>query len=181
MKKSILATVLISSLLLSGTALAKFSDEYKAQHPKDVIVKTTQTKSGKMSTFTQYKIFKAPKLGGLGLTVNDMDGIKLLAISYSYSGKFWRFYDGFSWGDGKEAHDVKLFIKPNRSVGGGRVVELITALVNPTEMKTAVVVHAHSDKGGNEIIMNAAHPRWKEWKEALDVAEKLLSENNIKK
>lgn len=176
MKKIILIATTLAALLISNVAAAKFSDEYKAQHPKNVIVKTGQTKAGKMSTHIQYQVLKSPKLGGLSLTVHDIDGVKTCMLAFSYSGDRWHFYDKFSWGDGKEAHEEKLFLPPTRLVRGGRVTEYIMTLVNPAEMKTAVVVHAHSERNGDELIMNEANKRWPEWKAALDAAEKLINE-----
>lgn len=176
MKKKIAIAAVLAALLISNVATAKYSDEYKAQHPKNVIVKTSQTKAGKMSTHIQYQVLKAPKLGGLSLTVHDIDGIKTCMMAFSYAGDRWRFYDKLSWGDGTQAHEEKLFLPPSRSSRGGRVVEYIMALANPTEMKTAVVVHAHSARNGDELIMNEANKRWPEWKAALDAAEKLMND-----
>lgn len=176
MKKTILIAATLAALLISNVAAAKYSDEYKAQHPKNVVVKTSQTKAGKMSTHIQYQVLKSPKLGGLSLTVHDIDGIKTCMLAFSYSGDRWHFYDKFSWGDGKEAHEEKPFLPPSRLARGGRVTEYIMTLVNPTEMKTAVVVHAHSERNGDDLIMNETNKRWPEWKAALEDAEKLMGE-----
>ncbi|MBQ9698244.1 MAG: hypothetical protein IJV46_06875 [Acidaminococcaceae bacterium] len=176
MKKVIAIAAILSTMLLANTAAAKYSDEYKAQYPKNVAVKTSQTKSGKMSTHIQYQVFKSPKLGGLSLTIHDIDGIKTCMMAFSYSGDRWHFYDKFSWGDGKEAHEEQLFLPPTRLARGGRVTEMIMTLANPAELKTAIVIHAHSERNGDELIMNETNKRWPEWKAALDAAEKLMNE-----
>ena len=175
MKKKI-AFIALLALLLCSTAAAKYSDEYKAQYPKNVTVKTSQTKAGKISKHIQYQVFKSPKLGGLSLTVHDIDGITTCMMSFSYSGDRWHFYDKFSWGDGKASHDESLFLPPTRLARGGRVTELIMALVNPAELKTAVVVHAHSERNGDELIMNEANKRWPEWQAAVNAADRLIKE-----
>lgn len=176
MKKKIVIVAFLAITLLSNVAIANYSEEYKTLYPKNVIVRTSQTKSGKTSTHVQYKIFKAPKLGGLSLTIHDIDGVKTCAMAFSYLGDSWRFYDKFSWGDGNTVHEEKLFFGPLRQATGGRVIESITAIVNPVELKNAIVVHAHSQRNGDELIMNETNKRWEEWKTALDIADKLISD-----
>ena len=177
MKKLFTVITLMIVLLASNIADAKFSDEYRKAHPRNVKTWTDQLKSGKMSKTTQYNVFKG-KPGGLSLRVSDLDGVKVCLISYAYNGDEWRFYDGLSWGDGKESHDIRLISKPrfdtyNRGHGA---IEILTAGINPEHLKNAIVIHAHSERHGNEVIMNKEHKRWKEWQEAVDSAAKLMAE-----
>ena len=175
MKKNIIVATIITSMLLSGTAFAKFSDEYKAKYPKNVTTKTNQLKSGKMYTTTTYNLFKSKK-SEPSLGVLDNDGIKTCYISYTYLGRNWRFYDKMSWGDGKEAHDIPLLLNPQRRVAYGSVTETLITLINPADLKKAIVIHAHSENGGDEVIMNEQNKRWKEWQAAVDIALKLTQE-----
>ena len=173
--KKILAIALLISSLFCSVASASYADEYKAKYPKKVKTWTEQLSSGKLSTITDYFVFKS-KGNGVSLRVADLNGIKVCYISYGYSGERWRFYDGISWGDGKEAHELTLMTKPRHDVMGHRAVEVITAAVNPEKLKNAIVIHAHSELNGNEVAMNESHKRWKEWKEAVDAAAKLMTD-----
>ena len=177
MKKLFTIITLMVALLASNIADAKFSDEYKEKYPKRVKTSTYQRKNGTFSTSTDFYVFKR-KSDGLALTVCDLDGIKVCFLNYSYNGDEWRFYDGLSWGDGKDAHDIRLLTKPRFDTyrHGHGAIEILTAGINPKDLKNAIVIHAHSERHGNEVIMNEKHKRWKEWQEALDTAIKLMDE-----
>ena len=177
MKKLFTVITLMLVLLASNIADAKFSDECRKAYPRNVKTWTSQLKSGKMSTTTQYNVFKG-KPGGLSLRVSDFDGIKVCYISYAYNGDEWRFYDGLSWGDEKEAHEIKLISKPRFDTynHGHGAIEILTAGINPEHLKKAIVIHAHSERHGNEVIMNENHECWKEWQAAVDAAVKLMEE-----
>ena len=170
-----LTAVSVIVMTMPGIAEAKFSDEYKAKYPKNVKTTTSQLKSGKISTTTNYEVFKS-KSGGLSLRVSDLSGIKVAFLTFGYAGNTWRFYDGMSWGDGKESHDIKLGMKPTRQVFRGGVSEVLAAGINPLDLQKAIVIHAHSERNGDEVVMNASHKRWKEWQEAVDAAVKLMQE-----
>ena len=173
--KKLFAAVLIMAMAVSSVAFAGYSDEYKAKYPKNVKTKTSQLKSGKMSTTTDYEVFKS-KMGGLTLKVSDLNGIKVAFLSFGYSGDYWRFYDGMSWGDGQESHEIKLGMRPTRQAFRGGVAEVIIAGVNPLDLQKAIVIHAHSERNGDEIVMNAQHKRWEEWKAAVDSAVKIMQD-----
>ena len=174
MKKLFTAILLITAVLLANVASAGYCDEYKAKHPKNVKTTTSQLRSGKMYTTTDYFLFKS-KRGGLSLTINDIDGIKICTVGYSYAGNSWHFYDGFSWGDGETAHDEKAVIK-NRDAFRGGVAEVIMAHFRPSDLKNAIVIHAHSERYGDEVIMNKDNKRWAEWQEAVDAAVKIMND-----
>lgn len=172
--KKLFAAVLIMAMAVSSVAFAGYSDEYKAKYPARVKVKTEQDLSGKTVTTEEYRLFNNGK--GFSLGLRKSNDYKYAYIQYFYNGKFWRFYKGFTWGDGNNIHDLNLFIDPSRTVGSGFVMEIILASVNPTELKNAIIVHAHSDKNGPEIMIGSSDPRWAEWKTALEDAEKILAD-----
>ncbi len=173
--KKLFMTVLIMAMAVSSIAFAGYSDEYKAKYPKNVKTKTTQMKSGRISTTTDYDVYKA-KNGGLALRVSDLNGIKVAYLSFSYGGNHWCFYDGLSWGDGQESHDIILGLKPTRQAFRGGVSEVLVAGINPLDLQKAIVIHAHSERNGDEIVMNAQHKRWEEWKAAVDAAVKIMQD-----
>ena len=175
MKKAFTAVLLIAAMAISSVAFAGYADEYKAKYPKNVKTKTTQLKSGKISTSTDYDVFKT-KTNGLSLRVSDLSGIKVAFLTFSYVGNNWRFYDGLSWGDGKAAHDIPLGMKPTRQAFRGGVTEVIITGISPLDLQKAIVIHAHSERGGDEVVMNAQHKRWAEWKAAVDAAVKIMQD-----
>lgn len=180
MKKFLATAVLAASLVamtVPGIAEAGYCDEYKAKYPKNVQTKTSQLKSGKMSTTTDYNVYKS-KMGGLSLKVADLDGIKVAFLSFSYSGDSWRFYDGLSWGDGQESHDIPLGMRPTRQAFRGGVAEVLVVGINPVDLQKAVVIHAHSERNGDEVVMNEQHKRWAEWREAVDAAVKIMQDKS---
>ncbi len=179
MKKIIVMAALLS-LLLSNIALAKFSDEYKRMHPDNVTVTTEQAPSGKMVTTTTYKLFRTGKYinaHGLSITLHVTPEFKVCFLSFYEENKFWKFYDGMIWGDGQTAHNIPLFKKPLRKVERGFVRERITAEINPSELKKAVAISVHSERDGTVISLNQSNPLWPAWKNALDAAEKIMSES----
>ena len=172
--KKLFTAVLIMAMAVSSIAFAGYSDEYKAKHPTRVKVYTEQDLSGKTVTTEEYKLFNNGK--GFSLGLKKTNDYRYAYVQFFYNGKFWRFYRGFTWGDGNNIHDLKLFIDPVRNVGSGRVTELLFATIKTTELKNAVIIHAHSDKNGPEVMIGSSDPRWAEWKTALEDAEKLLAE-----
>lgn len=177
MKKLFATILLIAAVLVANVAFAGYCSEYKAKYPKNVKTKTVQLKSGKISTTTDYDVFKS-KGGGLSLKVSDINGIKVAFLSFGYTGDHWRFYDGMSWGDGKEAHDIHLGMKPARQAFRGGVSEVIIAGISPLDLQKAVVIHVHSERNGNEVAMNAQHKRWAEWKAAVESAVKIAQDRS---
>ncbi len=177
MKKLFTIITLMVALLTPNMADTKFSDEYRAKYPKRVKTSTYQRKNGTISTSTDYYVYKR-KSDGLSLTVCDLNGIKVCFLRYTYNGDEWRFYDGLSWGDGKEAHKIRLLSEPRFDTyrHGRGAIEMLTAGINPEMLKNAIVLHAHSERHGDEVIMNATHKRWKEWQESVDTAAKLMAE-----
>lgn len=192
-KKMAVVTALL--MLLSNVALAKFSDEWKAQNPGKYTIKTDQDISGKVSTIEEYQLFKAK---GLELTVGIVDGVKACNLYLFYSGKQWKFFDKLYWGDGNEAHEFVMIGEPAHRVSNGYVHELMCFRANPTELKKAITISSHSKQDGNWLRLTAnPQPRtagpiakgsaeafrlqdeqiyWRRWTKALDDAEKLMAE-----
>lgn len=171
--KKLFTAVLIMAMAVSSVAFAGYSDEYKAKYPARVKVKTEQDLSGKVVTTTTYNIFWNKNFS---LRVRKSNDYKYAYIQYSYMDKRWMFYDGFTWGDGNQIHELKLFIDPVRKVDGTMVYESIMAAVDPVELKNATIVHAYSQQGGPQVMINLSDPKWSEWKVALDDADKILND-----
>ncbi len=190
-KKIAVVTVLL--LAMSNIALAKFSDEWKAQNPGKYTIKTEQDISGKVSTIEEYRLFKDM---GLELTVGVVDGVKACNLYLFYSGRQWMFYDKLYWGDGTTAHEFTMIGEPTHRANGGYVHELICFRANPTELKKAITISSHGKQEGNRVRLTANPPssenvvkgsveafriqdakiRWRNWTKALDDAEKLMAE-----
>lgn len=171
--KKLFAAVLIMAMAVSSVAFAGYSDEYKAKHPARVHVKTEQDLSGKVVTTTTYNVFWNKNFS---LHVRKSPDYKYAFIQYAYMDKRWMFYDGFNWGDGNQVHNLKLFIDPIRKVDGTMVYERIMAAVDPVELKSATIIHAHSHQGGYQVMINLSDPKWTEWKSALEDADKILND-----
>lgn len=165
-------------LLISNVALAKFSDDYKKAYPKNVKVTTKQNSAGRMVTTTWYYLFEGKVNGGkLALQLIDGGGSdKFCALYYTWTGNKWKFYDKLTWGDGEKVHDLLPVLKPTRQVGRGYVLEQLATAANPTELKNAVIVSAHTQNSLSDILLNAQSKDWASWKKALDDAEKILAE-----
>ena len=174
--KKLTALTLVITLLFANTALAKFSDEYKAQYPKNVKVTTKQNSAGKTETTTWYKLFSPKSPQGLNLTLIDNGGTKMCVIYYTYTGNKWKFYDKLTWGDGETVHDLLPAIKPTREVHRGYVLESIATAINPTELKNAIILNAHTQNLLSDILLNESHKEWSNWKKALEDAEKIMAE-----
>ena len=171
--KKLFAAVLIMAISVSSVVFAGYSDEYKAKHPGHVHTKTEQDLSGKVVTTTTYNIFWNKNFS---LHVRKSNDYKYAYIQYAYMNKQWMFYDGFTWGDGNKIHDLKLFIDPIRKVDGTMVYERIMASVDPIELKNATIIHAHSQHGDYQVMINLSDPKWTEWKAALEDADKILND-----
>ena len=174
MKKLFTTILLIAAVLVANVAFAGYCDEYKAKYPNKVKIKTEQDLSGKMVTKEEYKLFNNAK--GFTLSLRKSNDYQYAYIQLFYFGKFWRFYNQFTWGDGNTVNNLKLAYDPVRNVGKGHVTEIIEATINPTELKKAIIVHAHSKQNAPEIMISQTDPRWAEWKTALEDAERLMAD-----
>lgn len=173
--------ILLCCLFFPRMADAKFSDEYRAKYPRRVKEETKLEASGKKTTNITYNLFKHTLINGrpLQLIVRDIGGIKICSINYGDTTSSPADYAAFTWGDGEYAHDLKPFLSFTDRVGHGRYSHFITTQPTGLElerMKDAVVF---SVSGGGSIstpILDSSHKRWKEWKEAIDAAEKIMNE-----
>ena len=171
--KKLFMTVLIMAMAVSSIAFAGYSEEYKAKHPGTVTTKTEQDLSGKMVTTTRYSVFWH---NNFQLVVEKTADYSYAFIRYTYFNKDLMLYDGFTWGDGNQVYDLKLFIDPVRNVNNGMVYEMIMAAVDLNELKKAVIIHAHSHQHGHQVMISSSDPKWDQWKTALEDAEKILND-----
>ncbi len=172
MKKLFMA-FLIMAMAVSSVAFAGYRAEYQAKYPVRVKVKTEQDMSGKMVTTETYKLFFHKYFSLEVCITNDY---RYALIQYFYHDKPLKLYDGFTCGDGNNVYDLPLFFDPVRSVDNGYVTEIIAAEINPTEFKKNLIVHAHSQNGGAQVMVASADPVWPTWMAALEDAEKLLAD-----
>ena len=182
MKKIIAFILTIALFLISNTAFAKFTDEYKAQYPNRVKTTTEQLPSGQWYSKTEYKLFDRGVEHGrlkLILQLNDK-GPDLCFLSFRTLGNSSpKTINSLSWGDGEKAHDIKMFFSYLTGAGhhcDRSYAALGMAHINPTELKQAIVISAN-----DEVVLNRSHKRWKEWQEALDAAEKILEEIRLER
>ena len=177
MKKAFAIITLLVALLTSNAADAKFSDEYKAQYPKRVKTQKIITDSGRPTTSTRYKLFSRWLSDGLfELAVMDYNGIKVCTICYGINGNSRREFLNFTWGDGENAHEIQTLSSESKSISFNRFSDFIDARVNPKLLKTATVISVHDSSLRSEPLIYESHKRWKEWKEAIDAAEKIINE-----
>ena len=86
-------------LALSNVAFAKFSDDYKAQYPKNVTVNNKQLPTGQFETETIYSLFEASTVEGFWewkgtkLYVIDKNGSKNCVLMVTWNGRGWKNYD----------------------------------------------------------------------------------------
>ena len=177
MKKILAIVTLLTALLASNVADAKYSDEYKAQHPSRVKTQKTITASGRAAIFTRYKLFSRWFGDGLlELTVSDCNDIKICTICYRVSGHSPREFVNFTWGDGENVHAIKPISSSCEVIGPNRFSDFIDAEANPKVLKDAKVISVYDSSCRSEPLIYESHKRWKEWKEAIDAAEKIMNE-----
>lgn len=177
MKKIFTVITLMAALMIANLANAKFSDEYKARHPKRVKVQKIITDSGRPATSTRYKIFSRWLADGpFELAILDYNGIKICTICYGINGNSPREFVNFTWGDGENVHEIQTLSSESKSIGYNRFSDFIDAIVDPQLLKTATVISVHDSSLRSEPLIYESHKRWKEWKEAIDAAEKIMNE-----
>ena len=177
MKKIFTVITLMVALMMANMADAKFSDEYKARHPKRVKVQKIITDSGRPATSTRYKLFSRWLADGpFELAILDYNGIKICTICYGINGNSPREFVNFTWGDGEKVHEIKTLSSESKSIGYNRFSDFIDAIVDPQLLKTATVISVHDSNLRSEPLIYESHKRWKEWKEAIDAAEKIMNE-----
>ena len=177
MKKIFTVITLMVALMIANMADAKFSDEYKARHPKRVKVQKIITDSGRPATSTRYKLFSRWLADGpFELAILDYNGIKICTICYGINGNSPREFVNFTWGDGENVHEIQTLSSESKSIGYNRFSDFIDAVVDPKLLKTATVISVHDSNLRSEPLIYESHKRWKEWKEAIDAAEKIMNE-----
>ena len=175
--KRIAILALLSSLFFANIADARFSDEYRAKYPKRVKVETKISPNGqqvKMMTYTLFTHYISA--GWFQMRVYDYDGIKLCSITYGETVSTPKDYSHFSWGDGKEEHEIGRLVSYYEREGRGRYHNFMTATIQPSDLKKAVVLSTHYNGYFSDPILHVSNKYWKEWMEALDIAEKLIKE-----
>ncbi len=181
MKKMFTIVTLLAALLAANIADAKFSDEYKAKYPRRVKVTTKMQASGKTVTDVTYNLF-SHTLNGIPfkivLTVSD-DIIKVCLFSAGTATDRPEKLSNFAWGDGEKSHDLKPFISYTERRGHHKYVNFLSSNVMGTDlkkMKNAVAFSIQGPGGYWQPVLYPSHKHWKEWQEAIDAAEKIMSE-----
>ncbi len=182
MKKLFAIVILLTALMASNAADAKFSDEYRAKYPKRVKVATSQLPSGKMYSTVTYTLFKhkiaAEKQLQLVVRVSD-DIVKICSISFGDFSDNPIRYTCFSWGDGKKKHELKTLLSFSERQRWRRYNNFITAQITGAdleEMKKAVIFSVGGGRAYSTPLLTTSHKSWKEWQEAVDAAAKIMNE-----
>ena len=181
MKKLFAVATLLATLMASNIADAKFSDEYKAKYPKRVKVTTEVASSGRKYTRITYKLFSRSIDGipfKMVFTTSD-DIIKFCDLVYGSVTSRPYGFTGFSWGDGKNRHDIgKRFAYTDRW-GRDKYFNFISSGINRSElaeMKNAIILSVHGGGSPTKKLLDKSDKHWKEWEEALNAAIELMNE-----
>ena len=151
--------------------------EYRAKYPKRVKVEKRIEANGKLTKRTTYKLFTHHiSAGWFQMIVYDNDGLKLCSITYGETVSTPKDYSHFSWGDGEEVHEIPRLVSYYEREGRNGYHNFMTATVQPSDLKKAVVLSTHYNGYYSDPILHSSHKKWKEFQEALDVAEKLIKE-----
>ena len=181
MKKLFAIVTLLATLMTTNIAAAKFSDEYRAKYPKRVKVVTKMEASGRTVTDITYKLFKHTIKDitfSIVLTVSD-DIIKICNFSAGTITDRPASLTNFAWGDGKKRHDIKTFMSYTERQGHKNYFSFLSANLlgaDLKEMKNAVAFSIQGPGAPWEPVLYPSHKHWKEWQEAIDAAEKIMSE-----
>lgn len=181
MKKLFAIITLVVALMVTNMADAKFSDEYKAKYPKRVKVETDMFSSGQTYTRITYTLFKHTIKDitfSIVLTVSD-DIIKICHFSAGTITDRPAGLISFTWGDGKNSHDIKTLMSYTERQGREKYFNFLSSNVMGTDlkdMKNAVAFSILGPGGQWSPILYPSHKYWKEWQEAIDAAEKIMSE-----
>ena len=174
MKKTILIAATLAALLISNVAAAKYSDEYKAQHKRQVETITTQLPSGQKYTRDIFKLFDRQISGGKIRLKAEVGrpGPRILYLTYAATGKSYPTgINEMTWGDGKDAHKMRVFFYDYSRISHKNYTELAIATVNPERLKNAIVISVEG-----AAVFSESSKHWPEWKAALEDAEKLMGE-----
>lgn len=174
MKKTILIAATLAALLISNVAAAKYSDEYKAQHKRQVETITTQLPSGQKYTRDIFKLFDRQIPGGKIRLKAEVGrpGPRILYLTYAATGKSYPTgINEMTWGDGKKAHKMRVFFYDYSRISHKNYTELAIATVNPEQLKNAIVISVEG-----AAVFSESSKHWPEWKAALEDAEKLMGE-----
>lgn len=177
MKKLFTVIALMVSLLAANAADAKFSDEYRAKYPRRVKVEKSINPNGKLSKMITYTLFKhQTSAGWLLMQVYDNDGLKLCSIAYGETSSTPKDYSHFSWGDGENKHEIRRLVSYCERKGRDSYDNFMNATIQPSDLKKSVVLSTHYNGYFSDPILHSSLKYWKEWMEALDIAEKLIKE-----
>ena len=181
MKKLFAIVTLLATLMAANIADAKFSDEYRAKYPKRVKVVTKMQTSGQIVTDVTYNLFKHTYKDitySIVLTVSD-DIVKICLFSAGTLTDHPEKLANFAWGDGKNSHILKNCMSFTDRKGHRKFFNFLSANVmgaDLKEMKNAVAFSIQGPGAPREPILYPSHKHWKEWKEAIDAAEKIMNE-----
>ncbi len=173
--------VLLCSLFFVNIANAKFSDEYKTKYPRRVKVETRLDSRGRTTTRTTYNLFKRNIDGTpFKLVFIDCGGIiKFCDLVYGSCTNHPAKFIGFTWGDGQKRHDIgKAFTYTDRRSHHSFFNFISSGVTAPelSDMKNAVVISVQGGGCISRNLIDQSDKHWKKWQEAVDAAEKLMSE-----
>ncbi len=181
MKKLLTIVTLLATLLAANIADAKFSNEYKAKFPRKVKVETHLLSSGRKSTRTTYTLFKYHFNGSpFKLVLTDCDGfLKFCHLVYGTTTSSPVGFTTISWGDGSSVFELKPFMAYTERRHPGSYFHYVSASLsrhNLDSMERSVILNIHGGGSVSAPLLDKSHKKWKEWQEAIDAAEKLMSE-----
>ena len=175
--KRIAFIILLASLFFANIADANFSDDYRAKYPKRVKVETKIRPNGQRAKMITYTLFtRSINAGRLQMRVYDYNGIKECTIAYGETVSTPKDYSHFSWGDGKKEYEIPRLVSYYERDGRNGYHNFMDATISPSDLKKAVVLSTHYNGYFSDPILHISHKQWKEFQEALDIAEKLLKE-----
>lgn len=173
---------LLCCLFFANIADAKFSDEYRAKYPGRVKVTKRMDASGKNSTMTTYKLFKHRVNDvDFDITLRDFGGlIKFCTLNCGTLTGRPAGLTNYAWGDGEKAHELTwhkiAYIDRFRSGTFFNYLSVEVTKVDLEDMKKAVAFSVQGPGAPNKPILYSSHKRWKDWLEAIEAAEKIMSE-----
>ena len=114
------------------------------------------------------------------MTIWDTGSFKFCYIAFSSFGGSPVRFTNFAWGDGEKAHEIKTdFSYVERFRRGGdfhRVAFTKVFTKDIADLKQSVILSIQGGGSNSTPLIYKSHKRWNEWQEALNAAEKIMSE-----
>lgn len=170
MKKIILSVLFTCILLISNISFANYAAEFEKNYPDKVTVSKNQ--EGIASKY--YDVYFKNNVG-VSVFI-DEKGTKYCALEYVYIGSEHRNYTAFKYGKGKKDYMLKFIDEPIVCELGSECVETFAADIDTRLLKKATYIAALRKDNKVDYLIPLDSPELKEFKKALKVAEKILSE-----